>query len=126
MTEFQRVDKARHRGYRWRCGACGKTFDYASRSQDCAVNARAVGPVYCPECGAAHMIENWRNWGACKDLPIVSVPLSDLYYGPCSVCGDTTCRACSDCKIDTSVSVYVCDKGACQRAHERTHKAAQE
>jgi hypothetical protein len=81
--------------------------------------------------GAAHMIENWRNWGVCKDLPIVSVPLSDLYrervyYGPCSVCGDTTCRACSDCKIDTSVSMYVCDKGACQRAHERTHKAAQE
>jgi DNA-directed RNA polymerase subunit RPC12/RpoP len=52
MTEFQRVDKARHRGYRWRCGACGKTFDYASRSQDGAVNARAVGPVHCPECGA--------------------------------------------------------------------------
>jgi hypothetical protein len=76
--------------------------------------------------GAAHMIENWRNWGACKDLPIVSVPLSDLYYGPCSVCGDTTSWACSDCKIDTSVSVYVCDKGACQRAHERTHKAVQE
>ena len=81
--------------------------------------------------GAAHMIENWRNWGACKDLPIVSVPLSDLYrervyYGPCSVCGDTTVWACSDCKLDTSVSVYVCDKGACQRAHERTHKAAQE
>jgi hypothetical protein len=62
------------------------------------------------------------------DLVIGEVSYTDgrVYYGPCSVCGDTTSWACSDCKIDTSVSVYVCGKGACQRAHERTHKEPQQ
>jgi hypothetical protein len=54
------------------------------------------------------------------------IDFSDFaYYGPCSVCGAVTSWTCSDCG-DTGVSVYICDKSACQRAHERTHKAVQE
>jgi hypothetical protein len=63
MTEFQfqRVDKARHRCYRWQCAECSKTFDYASRSQDGAVNARAIDPVYCPECGACDFVRSVKS-----------------------------------------------------------------
>jgi predicted RNA-binding Zn-ribbon protein involved in translation (DUF1610 family) len=141
MTEFQRVDKARHRGYHWRCTECNKTFDYAAPLWDKAPNVRAVSPIYCPECGARDFVRSAKlvvsapsndvsptapDWMMLDDAPPEPEPEpDDVYYGPCSVCGDTTSWACSVCG-GTGVSVYVCDKGACQRAHERTHKAEEE
>lgn len=38
--------------------------------------------------------------------------------GPCTVCGIGTRWACSDCKIDTSTSVYVCSRRACREKHD--------
>jgi len=35
----------------------------------------------------------------------------------CSVCGIQTLIACSDCRIDFKVSVYVCKKSECQKTH---------
>jgi hypothetical protein len=47
----------------------------------------------------------------------------EVTYATCTVCGVViTPFACSDCKIDTGVSVHVCSSSSCQRAHERTHK----
>ena len=43
-------------------------------------------------------------------------------YLPCEICSDYTPYACSDCAIDGHGAIHVCSKGACQRAHERTHK----
>src|SRR5690349_5759542 len=36
----------------------------------------------------------------------------------CSVCGDATDLACSDCRIDFQTSVYVCRKPECRDQHE--------
>jgi len=36
----------------------------------------------------------------------------------CTVCGDETTLACSDCQIDLRTTVYVCAKTVCQRRHE--------
>ena len=44
------------------------------------------------------------------------------HYASCEICADSTPFACSDCAIDGHGAVHVCSKGACIRAHERTHK----
>lgn len=36
----------------------------------------------------------------------------------CTVCGDKTLWACSDCQIDLRTTVYVCEKPACRDEHE--------
>jgi hypothetical protein len=36
----------------------------------------------------------------------------------CHVCGNTTQMACSDCRIDLGVTIYVCAKTACRDTHE--------
>lgn len=42
--------------------------------------------------------------------------------GSCSVCGEQTDLACSDCKIDNGEIVYVCQKTACRDKHEADRK----
>jgi hypothetical protein len=129
MTEFQRVDKARHRGYRWHCTECNKTFDYgAPRSP----NVRAVSPVYCPECGACDFVRS-----AMPDVVNVHIdpleptawqafePRMSMTVQPCAVCGARTPVYCLECD-NPGARIHVCDKSACQHAHERTHKAEEE
>jgi len=41
------------------------------------------------------------------------------YAGACSVCGEVTDMACSDCRIDFQKTVYVCRKTACRDTHEQ-------
>lgn len=36
----------------------------------------------------------------------------------CTICGDQTLLACSDCRIDFQTTVYVCRKPCCRDAHE--------
>lgn len=36
----------------------------------------------------------------------------------CHVCGQQTLYACSDCRIDFGVTIYVCANRKCQAAHE--------
>jgi predicted RNA-binding Zn-ribbon protein involved in translation (DUF1610 family) len=45
--------------------------------------------------------------------------------GPCVICGKVTYWACSDCRIDTQTTVYVCNKTECRDEHEKvcTHKS---
>lgn len=45
---------------------------------------------------------------------------------PCVICGESTIYACSDCAIDNGgkKSVHVCEKGECQRKHEKLHPTA--
>jgi hypothetical protein len=42
----------------------------------------------------------------------------------CHVCGQQTLYACSDCRIDFGVTVYVCNKKECRDAHEQKCPAA--
>ena len=126
MTEFQRVDKARHRCYRWRCTECNKTFDYGAPRWDKAPNARAVSPVHCPECGACDFVCSAKLQAPATPSIANKTGRLVTYYGECCVCTALTEFACSDCRIDTGRSVYVCNYGACQRAHERTHKETSE
>jgi len=37
----------------------------------------------------------------------------------CTICGDQTLLACSDCRIDFQTTVYVCKKSDCRDEHER-------
>lgn len=63
----------------------------------------------CPNCGGTHF--------GSRDCPYTKAA--------CVVCGTPTIYACSDCRIDTSKSVHVCEKVECQRQHETAHKGAQ-
>lgn len=36
----------------------------------------------------------------------------------CHVCGANTLWACSDCRIDFGVTIYVCNTKGCHNAHE--------
>lgn len=36
----------------------------------------------------------------------------------CHICGQQTLMACSDCRIDFGISIYVCNKPECQKKHE--------
>jgi hypothetical protein len=40
---------------------------------------------------------------------------------PCSICGDLTVLACSDCAIESGgrETVHVCNKSECRDEHER-------
>ncbi len=38
--------------------------------------------------------------------------------GNCVVCGELTDWACSDCRIDTQETVWVCNKSVCRDKHE--------
>lgn len=40
-------------------------------------------------------------------------------YQKCSVCGNHTERACSDCAVDKKTTVYVCGNDACRDLHVR-------
>ena len=57
----------------------------------------------CPNCGGAHFGSN-----KCPFNPAQ----------PCSICGELTVWACSDCQINTGKTVNVCNKSACRDAHE--------
>lgn len=41
---------------------------------------------------------------------------------PCSVCGQPTDLACSDCAIETGRTVHVCKRSECRDQHEKRHK----
>lgn len=41
----------------------------------------------------------------------------------CHICGTQTLYACSDCRIDFGVSIYVCTSSACRTAHESKHRS---
>jgi hypothetical protein len=41
---------------------------------------------------------------------------------PCSVCNSPTPLACSDCRIDTEKSIFVCSKSECRDKHELGHE----
>jgi hypothetical protein len=58
----------------------------------------------CPNCGGTH-------FGSFK-CPYIKEP--------CSVCGELTIMACSDCAIDSGgkKSVHVCQKSECRDKHE--------
>jgi len=36
----------------------------------------------------------------------------------CYICGEQTLYACSDCRIDFNVSIYVCKSSSCRDTHE--------
>lgn len=38
---------------------------------------------------------------------------------PCMICGEQTIWACSDCAIETSKRVHICQKTSCRDEHER-------
>jgi hypothetical protein len=59
----------------------------------------------CSNCGGIHYGSN--------TCPYVS--------HPCVVCGVMTVLACSDCAIDSGVSVHVCNRVECRKAHESLH-----
>jgi hypothetical protein len=150
MTEFRKVDNLRHRCYRWLCVECNKTFDYAARTYIGAPNARAVSPVYCPECGACdfvrsakldvvtvhvdlhpleggaeHVVEvggtgKWQSFEPRMSMIVGEQPLQ-----PCAVCGERTPVYCLQCAAGTTAMTHVCLRDTCQRAHARNrHNAA--
>jgi hypothetical protein len=38
--------------------------------------------------------------------------------GACSICGQETSFACSDCKMDRHETIYVCESADCRDQHE--------
>jgi len=63
------------------------------------------GQQSCPNCGGIHFGTRFDN------CPFIKAP--------CEICGTPTIYACSDCKIDTGVSVHVCEKTFCQTQHDK-------
>jgi hypothetical protein len=62
----------------------------------------------CPHCGGTH-------YGSIR-CPQTSYP--------CSVCGDPTALACSDCAIDSggNKTVHICGKKECRLEHDKVHE----
>jgi hypothetical protein len=125
-VEFGYKDKD---GKWWLVEATG-TREPAVRLQDIVdvrVDLTPVPPTGTVE-GVAHIVEvggmgEWEPRYDEWEPPVPGAARWPPSVRQCTICNHTTVLACSDCKIDTGTTVYVCPHPECRRAHERTHKA---
>jgi hypothetical protein len=64
--------------------------------------------------------DEWRRFDDDVRARVAAALNSGTQTAPCTVCGQSTEWACSDCRIDTGRSVHVCNSKICRDKHETT------
>jgi hypothetical protein len=96
----------------WDCAACGHRHAGRTLANICIgcpcpeTSPRLAGEAVAPPSPAGTYEAERRCCSVCDAKKV------------CHVCGETTLLACSDCRIDFGVTVYVCKRPACRDEHE--------